>query len=55
MTVHRSNRNIETNIIKNCYVINGSIWIIDEIAFNKNTKLFLIVNIKTQAIINYST
>lgn len=32
----------------------GNIWTIDETIFNKNTKLFLIVNIKTRAIVGYS-
>lgn len=43
------------NILKNRYVTDGNIWTIDETIFNKNTKLFLIVNIKTRAIIGYST
>ena len=35
---------LKTNILKNRYVTDGNIWTIDETIFNKNTKLFLIVN-----------
>ena len=49
-----NNQSFKTNIIKNRYVTDGNIWTIDETMFNKNTKLFLIVNIKTRAIVGYS-
>lgn len=42
------------NILKNRYITDGNIWTIDETIFNKDTKLFLIVNIKTRAIVGYS-
>jgi transposase InsO family protein len=42
------------NILKNYYITDGNIWTIDETIFNKDTKLFLIVNIKTRAIVGYS-
>ena len=44
----------KTNILKNRYLTDGNIWTIDETIFNKNTKLFLIVNIKTRVIVGYS-
>ena len=44
----------KNNILKNRYLTDGNIWIIDETIVNKNTKLFLIVNIKTRAIVGYS-
>ena len=42
--MNKKNQNIETNSIRNRYVTDGNIWTIDETIFNKNTKLFLIVN-----------
>ena len=57
MTVPNKSENnpiFKTNILKNRYVTDGNIWTIDETIFNKNTKLFLIVNIKTRAIVGYS-
>ena len=54
LAVYKNNQNIETNIIRNRYITDGNIWTIDETIFHKNTKLFLIVNIKTRAIVCYS-
>lgn len=53
-TVYKNNQNLKTNILRNPYITDGNTWTIDETIFNKNTKLFLIVNIKTRAIVGYS-
>ena len=55
MTVKDNNEKplVKVNILKNRYVTDGNIWIIDETIFNENTKLFLIINLKTRAIIRF--
>lgn len=44
---------IETNLLDNRYVTNGNIWTVDETSFNEETKLFLVVSLKTRAILGY--
>lgn len=44
---------IETNLLKNRYVTDGNIWTVDETIFNEDTKLFLVVSLKTRAILGY--
>jgi integrase len=44
---------VKVNILQNRYVTDGNIWTIDETIFNKNTKLFLVLNLKTRAIIGF--
>lgn len=57
MTVKENNPNnqvLKINVLKNRYVTDGNIWTIDETTFNDKTKLFLVVNLKTRAIVGYS-
>jgi len=42
---------IKTNLLENRYVTDGCIWTVDETIFNDNTKVFLIVSLKTRAIL----
>lgn len=44
---------LKVNLLKNRYITDGNIWTVDETIFNKKTKLFLIVNLKTRAIIGF--
>lgn len=44
---------IETNLLDNRYVTDGNIWTVDETIFNEETKLFLVVSLKTRAILGY--
>jgi site-specific recombinase XerD len=44
---------IETNLLENRYVTNGNIWTVDETSFNEETKLFLVVSLKTRTILGY--
>lgn len=39
--------------LKNRYVTDGNIWTIDKTILNVNTKLFMIINLKTRAILGY--
>lgn len=43
----------KVNVLQNRYITDGNIWTIDETIFNNNTRLFLVVNIKTRAIVGY--
>lgn len=44
---------LQVNILKNRYLTDGNIWTIDETIFNIDTKLFMIINLKTRAILGY--
>jgi len=44
---------IETNLLDNRYVTDGNIWTVDETIFNEETKLFLVVSLKTRTILGY--
>ena len=44
---------LKVNRLKNRYVTDGNIWTVDETIFNSDTKLFMIVNLKTWAILGY--
>lgn len=44
---------VESNLINNRYITDGNIWTIDETIFNDTTKLFLMVSLKTRAILGY--
>ena len=44
---------LKINRLKNRYVTDGNIWTIDETIFNSKTIVFLVVNLKTRAIIGY--
>lgn len=37
------------NILENRYVTDGNIWAIEETIFNPDTKLSMIINLKTKA------
>jgi hypothetical protein len=42
---------INTNLLENRYVTDGNVWTVDETIFNDETKLFLVVSLKTRAIL----
>jgi len=42
---------LKVNQLENKFVFDGNQWLIHEIIFNSNTKLFLIVNLKTEVIL----
>lgn len=44
---------IEVNLLENRYVTDGDIWTVDETIFNSETMLYLVINIKTRAILGY--
>ena len=44
---------IKTNLLENRYVTDGNIWTVDETIFNEETKLFLVVSVKTKVILGY--
>lgn len=44
---------IKVNLLENRYVTDGNIWTVDETIFNNTTKLFLVINLKTRAILGY--
>ena len=44
---------LKINILNNRYVTDGNIWTVDETIFHAKTMLFLVVNLKTRAIIGY--
>lgn len=44
---------LQVNILKNRYLTDCNIWTIDETIFNIDTKLFMIINLKTRAILGY--
>ena len=41
------------NLIENRYVTNGNIWTVDETIFNDTTMLFVVIDLKTRAILGY--
>ena len=41
------------NHLQNENVVNYDLWCVDEIYFTQNITLFLIINLKTKAIISY--
>lgn len=47
-----NNNNIKNYLLNN-YVVNSNIWCIDETYFSHSTSLFLVINLKTRAIIGY--
>ena len=49
----RNEQIIKINGLKNRYVTDGNIWTIDETIFNSSTRLFLVINLKTRAIVGY--
>lgn len=46
---------IKSNLLKNRYTTDGIIWTVDETIFNSKTRLFVVVNLKTRAILGYIT
>lgn len=44
---------IKVNLLENRYVTDGVIWAVDETIFNAETKLFIVVSLKTRAILGY--
>ena len=44
---------VKINKLNNRYVTDGNIWTIDETMFNDNVFVFLVINIKTRAILGY--
>ena len=42
---------LQVNVLKNRYVTDGNIWTVDETIFNLDTKLFMVINLKTRAIL----
>lgn len=42
---------LQVNVLKNRYVTDGNIWTIDETIFNIDTKLFMVINLKTRTIL----
>lgn len=44
---------LQVTILENQDVINGNIWSIHETNFNLNTKLFIVIHLKTRAILSY--
>jgi integrase len=46
------NNNIK-NKISNQYVVNNNVWCVDETYFSKNISLFLIINLKTKALLGF--
>ena len=44
---------IKTNLLENRYITDGHIWTVDETIFNQETKVFLVVSLKTRAILGF--
>lgn len=47
------NNLLKVNKLQNRYVTNGNIWSVDETFFSKEICLFLVINLKTRAILGY--
>ena len=44
---------LQVNVLKSRYVTDGNIWTVDETIFNLDTKLFMVINLKTRAILGF--
>lgn len=44
---------LKVNILQNRYVTDGNIWTVDETFFSKEISLFIVLNLKTKAILGY--
>lgn len=48
-----TNSLLKVNKLQNRYVTDGNIWTVDETFFSKEIFLFLVINLKTRAILGY--
>ena len=44
---------LKVNKLQNCYVTDGNVWTVDETFFSEKISLFLVINLKTRAILGY--